>query len=49
MENAVIRSVTVKQNVATEMLAEMHIIHYVRDVLADRAGKELAVDMVSTI
>ena len=49
MENAVIRSVTVKQKVATEMLAEMHIIHYLWDVFADRAGKELAVNMVSTI
>lgn len=49
MENALIRTVTVKQNVATQMLAKMHIIHDLRDVLADWAGKELAVKMVSTI
>ena len=38
-----------KQKVATEMLAKMHIIQNMKDVIADRAGKELAVKMVSTI
>lgn len=49
VEVALIRKVTVKKNVATQMLAKMHILHYLKDVIADRAGKELAVKMVSTI
>jgi len=49
VEAALIRTVTVKKNVATQMLAQMHILHYLKDVIADRAGKELAVKMVSTI
>lgn len=49
MEVALIRRVTVKQKIATEMLAKMHIMQNMKDVIADRAGKELAVNMVSTI